>query len=124
VLPAGRVVRRELLVRADEAAEPLVIAQRLERNAVGRPDDLDAAFAHMRETGDVDLEHRRRRRRTPGAVCREEVRVEALQIGEAPVLVRRGRKRQLPVALRELSPHDAPWARSAGAGSAHCRRGP
>ena len=86
VLPLGRVVRSELLVRADELAEQLVVAERLEADAVRRPLDLDPALADKRRTGRVQLEHRRRRGTDAGAVHREG-RVETLEVGEPPRLV-------------------------------------
>ena len=66
----------------------------------------DARLVDRGRGGDVELEQRRdvrrsRRLRGPG------VGIEALEVGEAPVLVARRRERQRLVALEELSSHEA-----------------
>ena len=70
VLPERGVVRRELLVPADERVQPrMVSAQRLEGDALGRSGDLDPAFGDEREPGGVDVDQLgirpRRARRCP-----------------------------------------------------------
>src|SRR5581483_11497687 len=103
VLPERGVVRGELLVGADELAEPRVVAERLEDDSLGGAVDRDPALAHPRDAGRLDLEHRLRRIRRRGvAVRREGVRVEAGEIREAPVLVGGRRERQLAVAVERV----------------------
>ena len=74
-------------------------------------------------TGDVQIEHR-----LAGTCLRdcpwylaETVGVEAAQVGEAPVLLRRVRQRQLPVARECFRLHGA---RTSGAASVRSRRDP
>jgi hypothetical protein len=53
-------VRRELLVRADQLAEPrMILVERLEANAFRRALDLDPALADVRDRGDVDVQQAR-----------------------------------------------------------------
>src|SRR6266487_1909878 len=115
VLPERRVVGSELLVGADERAEQLVVAQRLEGDSVGRPLDLDPVLVDRGESGHVEVEHAPRglgRGLNPDmAVGDKHVRVEALQVGEAPRLVRRRRERQRPVALEQLGPAHGAYLR-------------
>jgi hypothetical protein len=101
--PHGGVVRGELLVPADERVEELVVlGKRLEADALGSALDLDSALPDVGDTGDVELEQRRRRRDRLGAVRGPGVGIEAREIGEAPVLVLRGRQREPPVALEQV----------------------
>ena len=51
--------------------------------------------------GRLELEQPRRGRDAAGAVRRERLGIEPLQVGEAPRLVRRRRQRQRPVALEQ-----------------------
>src|SRR6266550_1311191 len=116
VLPERRVVGGELLVGADERAEQLVVAQRLEGDALRRALDLDSVFADRGHGGHVEVEHRRRgarlgTRSRDMAVGDKGVRVEALQVGEAPRLVRRRRERQRPIALEQLGPAHGAYLR-------------
>ena len=97
-------MRGELLVRADERVEELVIlGKRLEADALGRRVDLDTRLADVRDARSVELEHRRWRSDLGGAVRGPRVRVEALEVGEAPVLVLRRRERERAVALANLA---------------------
>jgi hypothetical protein len=59
VLPHGRVVRRELLIRADEPGEALVILEGLEPDALRRVLlDRDPSLVDRGQRGHVDVEHR------------------------------------------------------------------
>ncbi len=118
VLPHRRVVRRELLVPADERVEALVLlGERLERDALGRLLDLDPVGGDGRVAGDVEVEHRLDLRRR---CARERVGVEAAQVGEAPVLLGRVRDRQLLVGGECVA--TTHMARTCGGASAGCRR--
>ena len=134
VLPDRGVVRGELLLPADERVETLVLlGQRRERDPLGCAVDRDAGFGDRRQPGHVELEHRldRTRPRDCPLVVSEGVRVEALEVREAPVLFRRVRKRQLSRSSRvprcEPSAPRASSRRSTGrsgdAASARCRPG-
>ena len=100
-------MRSELVVGADERAQPLgVVGQRLEGHAIGHLADLDPALSDRGHRGRVDLEHGpfgHGRGLTPDMAVRggEGVRVEAGQVGEAPGLHGRVRKRKGLVALEE-----------------------
>ena len=94
VLPLGRVVRGELLVRADELAQARMLGERLEADPVGGAVDLEPRLGDPNDPGGLELEHRRRGDDLGGAVRRERLRVEALQVGEAPRLVLRRRQRR------------------------------
>jgi hypothetical protein len=106
VLPGGSVVRGELLVPADEPVEAgMGVVERLEADAVRRAVDLDPRLVQAGHARDVDVDHGRVRGLTPAVAVRDEaVRVEALQVREAPVLVRRRRQRERTVALEDLLP--------------------
>jgi hypothetical protein len=118
VLPERRVVRRELLVPADERVEALVLlGQRREGDALGRLLDLDPVGGDRREAGDVEVEQRLDLGR--GRTL-ERIRVEAAQVREPPVLLGRVRERQRLVGGEGVgSTHTAC---TSGAGSARFRR--
>ncbi len=109
VLPEGRIVRRELLVPADQRMQQRVVLREcLEAHTVRRALDLDAGLTDAREPGDLQVEHG-----IGGCwgeaglallrACRgPPVRVEAAEVCEAPVLVLRRRQRQRPVALEQF----------------------
>ena len=125
VLPQRGVVRGELLVPADELVEPRVIGERLERDALRRALDLERRLGDVREPGHRDVQHRLRRTRPrdcPWGMA-ESVRVEALEVGEAPRFVPRRRERQRVVALEQIRPtHTACTGCAARAGSRRGRR--
>src|SRR4029453_2793178 len=110
--PHRRVVGGELLVPADERVEKLVVlGELLEPNAVGSGNDLESGLAHVRDTRSVELEHRRRRGDLRRAVGSPRVRIEPLQVREAPMLVFRRRKRERAVALEQLGAGHASYRR-------------
>src|SRR4051812_11510873 len=111
VLPLRRVVSGELLVRPDERAEKRVVLQALEDDPVGRALDLDPTLAHMGDRGGVDVEHAARPLDTGCPVRRERIRVEAAQVGEAPVLVPGGREWECLVALEDVGPGHGAYRR-------------
>src|SRR5581483_4445900 len=95
------VLDRELVVVGDDL-RGVVGREGLERDPGRRGDDLDPALGHDGATGDVQVEHR-----TAGAGDRTGTwylvgNAEPAQVGEAPVLVRRGRQGQLLEPLRGL----------------------
>ena len=108
VLPERGIVSRELLVRADERPEQLVVAQRLEGDSFGRALDLDPVLANRGQSGHVEVKHAPRslgRGLTPDMTVGDKgVGVEALQVGETPRLVGRGRQGKRAVALEQVSP--------------------
>ena len=128
MLPHRGVVGGELLAMPDERAEErVVVGEQLEANALGAfsivmpvsPTDAtpDASISSI-----VAPARRRRDRRR-----RCSVRVEAGEVGEAPVLVRLRRQRNRLVALEQLRPSHVrcpPSGRTAGAASARSLRGP
>ena len=115
VLPQRRVVGRELLVPADERVEPLVLlGQRREGDPLGRLLDVDPVGGDGRVAGDVEVEHRLDLR---GRSALERVRVEAAQVGEAPVLLGRVRERQsLVCGERVATTHTACTCGGGGSG--------
>src|SRR6266511_253059 len=94
VLPLGGIVGRKFLVCSDQRSEQLVLfGERLEDDALRRALDLDARLGDVRERRGLDIEHGAGPLHGLGAVGAEAVRVDALEISEAPVLVRGRRKR-------------------------------
>ena len=90
-----------------ERAPDGVVFEGLEHDALRRALDLDPALAHVGDRGRVDVEHSARPLDARRPVHRESLGVEPAQVGEAPVLVGRRRKRKRLVALEEIGPHCA-----------------
>src|SRR4029077_4724902 len=95
--------------------EQLVVAQRLETDAFGRPLDLNTALPYRGQGGPLHPETAQLgpgRGLTPDMAVRDKgVRIEALEVGEAPRLVRRRRQRQRTVALEQLRPTHGAYLR-------------
>ena len=121
MLPAGRVLGGELLVRPHELPElRMRLVEHLEANAVRRALDLDAARIDAGQTGHVDVQHGLpgwRRGLAPFAVKVSGSKpFRSVKRHDSSVVVG---MRQRAVALEQLSPgHASPSARSAGGGSA------
>src|SRR6185437_210826 len=105
----------EFLVSADERAEQLVIGKRLEGDPVRSALDLDTVLGHGGQGSHVEVEHAGRgpgRGLSPDVAVRDvRLRVEPLQIGEAPRLVGRRRQRQRAVALEQVGPGHGAYLR-------------
>ena len=80
----------------------------------------DARLVDRRRRRDVEVEHATAPSAGAAASAVHASGIEALEVGEAPVLVARRRQRERLVALEELSSHAA---RSGGGASGRCRRG-
>ena len=101
-------MRGQLVFRADERAQALVVDERVNVIPSGALTISMRALGRVGDRGGVDLEHAVGDRACLGSVDREALRVEAAQVREAPVLVGGGRERQLPVALEgQLPSHSA-----------------
>src|SRR6185436_14807522 len=95
------------------------LVEELEADALRRTLDLDA-LTDRGHAGHVDLQHCRGDSPSDMAVLVEGVRIEAFEVGEAPVLFRRIGKRERAIALEGVRPGHA--ARTCGGEGSSSRR--